>query len=387
MNYVFISPHFPDNFKNFVFALKNHGVNVLGIASEPYDNLDYGLRESLTEYYKVEDMEDYDQLLRACGYFISKYGRIDYIESQNEHWLETDAKLRTDFNVPGYKIKDLPPIKQKSEMKKVFQKANIPVAKGKVIKNIEEARKFIDKVDYPICAKPNIGVGASGTYKITKEEELISFFENKPEEDYIFEEFITGSINTFDGLIDKDGTILFLSSFVYPGIMEVVQENLDLFYYNQVVIPDDLMDAGLKAVKEFGIIDRFFHLEFFRTERDEIVALEINVRPPGGWSLDMFNYANDMDVYDLYAKMIANKEIEPFLDIKYHCAFIGTKYNIEPKLSHSIEENLNSYGDVVVQHGPMAEIFSPVMGNYSYILRSTDFNRLKEAGDFVTERI
>lgn len=118
MNYVFISPHFPENFKYFVMSLRNHGVNVLGIASDNFDDLDTDLRDSLTEYYRVDNMEEYDQLLRACGYFTFKYGKIDYIESMNEYWLEKEAHLRTDFNVDGLKLEDMPHIKKKSEMKK-----------------------------------------------------------------------------------------------------------------------------------------------------------------------------------------------------------------------------------------------------------------------------
>lgn len=94
MNYIFISPHFPDNYKYFVISLAELGLNVLAVGSEAYDNLDNELKNSLTEYYKVQDMEDYDQVLRACGYFTFKYGKIDRIESHNEHWLEQDARLK-----------------------------------------------------------------------------------------------------------------------------------------------------------------------------------------------------------------------------------------------------------------------------------------------------
>ena len=33
--------------------------------------------------------------------------RIERIESQNEHWMELDAALRTQFNVFGLKERDL----------------------------------------------------------------------------------------------------------------------------------------------------------------------------------------------------------------------------------------------------------------------------------------
>ncbi len=99
MNFVFISPEFPKNFFNFCKELKNRGVNVLGVGSNFYDDLPDELKDSLTDYYRVNNMEWYDDVYRAVAYFASKYGKIDYIESNNEYWLELDAHLRTDFNV------------------------------------------------------------------------------------------------------------------------------------------------------------------------------------------------------------------------------------------------------------------------------------------------
>ena len=44
----------------------------------------------------VDDMEDYGQMFRAVAFFSFKYGKIDWLESNNEYWLEQDARLRTD---------------------------------------------------------------------------------------------------------------------------------------------------------------------------------------------------------------------------------------------------------------------------------------------------
>ena len=289
-------------------SLRNQGVNVLGIASEGYDDLDPELRDSLTEYFRVDDMEEYDQLLKACGYFTFKYGKIDYIESMNEYWLEKEAHLRSDFNVDGLRVEDLPQIKKKSEMKKVFERANIPVARGELVKDINSVKRFVEEVGYPICIKPDIGVGAADTHRIDNDEELEEFFSYKQPIEYIMEEFIVGDIHTFDGLVDKEGNVLFLNSFVYGGVMETIRDTLDNIYHNQVEIPEDLKKVGLRAVKEFDIRNRFFHLEFFKTKENELIALEVNIRPPGGWSLDMFNFASDISVFDMYSKMILGEE-------------------------------------------------------------------------------
>ena len=106
MNVVFISPHFPPQFVHFVTALRERGVSVLGIGDTPYDALRQELRECIREYFFTPSLDDHDALLRAIGYLTWRHGRIDRIESLNETWLEAEARLREDFNVPGLKPAD-----------------------------------------------------------------------------------------------------------------------------------------------------------------------------------------------------------------------------------------------------------------------------------------
>ena len=81
-NVIFISPNFPENYWHFCHELKENGMNVLGIGDCPYDDLRPELQESLQEYYKVDSLENYDEVYGAVGYFIWHYGRIDWLESK-----------------------------------------------------------------------------------------------------------------------------------------------------------------------------------------------------------------------------------------------------------------------------------------------------------------
>lgn len=107
MNYIILSPHLPANYYYFCRSLSLLGNNVLGIGSANYNNLKPELREMLTEYYKVNDLCCYDDILKACGYFTHRYGKINFINSLNEQFLHTDAKLRLDFNVQGFSLESL----------------------------------------------------------------------------------------------------------------------------------------------------------------------------------------------------------------------------------------------------------------------------------------
>ena len=142
MNFVYISPQFPKTNWEFCDRLKQNGVTVLGIADVEYDELDEKLKNALTEYYRVSSLENYDEVLKAVGYFTFKYGKIDWLESNNEYWLEQDAKLRTDFNITtGIKTDKIQNIKEKSAMKSSYKKGEISTAAYHMVSTLPEARK------------------------------------------------------------------------------------------------------------------------------------------------------------------------------------------------------------------------------------------------------
>ena len=76
MNFIFISPYFPHTYWQFCDRLRQNGVNVLGIGDAPYDSLEQPLKNALTEYYKVDTLEDYGQVYKAVAYFAFRYGKI-----------------------------------------------------------------------------------------------------------------------------------------------------------------------------------------------------------------------------------------------------------------------------------------------------------------------
>ena len=385
MNFIFMSPHFPPNYFQFCVHLRSLGVNVLGLSDEYYQQLKSELRNALVEYYQVNDMHNYDELLRAFGYFTHRYGKIDRIDSLNEYWLETEARLRTDFNIFGLNTRDIGKVKRKSLMKQVFNKAGVLTARGKLVNTLVEARRLTKEIGYPVVAKPDIGVGAAKTYKIHNDIELQNFFDQKPLVDYIIEEFIDGEILSFDGLTDRDGNLVFYTAHQYSqGIMETVNNDDLIFYYSLREIPVDLEDAGRKTLKAFDVRERFFHFEFFRSrESDQIIALEVNMRPPGGMTTDMFNYANDIDIYMEWAYIIVHNRFVENYSRKYHASFIGRKFN--RNYAHTHKQILSTFGNTLVHHEQISGIFSAALGDYGYLVRSPDLKEILEMASYIQE--
>lgn len=395
MNFVFISPHFPRTYWLFANRLKRNGVNVLGIGDCPYDGLEDNVRDSLTEYYYVQDMKDYEQVFKAVAFFSFKYGKIDWLESNNEFWLELDARLRTDFHITtGEQYADIGRIKKKSSMKEYYKKAGIPTARLHMVSTIEAAREFIKQVGYPVIVKPDVGVGANDTYELKNEDDLKVFFANVHNISYVMEEFVPGKILSYDAILDNKSQPLMEACTEWPpSIVNIVNEKLDLAYFVRADVPETLKNAGRATVNAFGVKSRFVHLEFFQLEHDkeglgkagDFVGLEVNMRPAGGYTSDMMNYARSMDVYQIWADMVTdNRRIQADTHENYFCVYAGRRDQFS--YVHSPEEISKKYGNNIVTAERMAELNVPRMGNQGYIVKLKTETEVHEFIKFVTQR-
>ena len=375
-NFVFISPNFPESYWKFCAELKNNGLRVLGIGDCPFDQLKQELKESLHEYYKVSNLENYEEVFRAVAYFTYKYGKIDWLESNNEYWLMRDAALRTEFHITtGFMNADMERIKLKSAMKAYYKKAGLPTARYHLVKGYEDAAEFAHMVGYPVVVKPDNGVGASNTYKLKSDENLHFFIDHKDDNIYIMEEFVKGHVETFDGIVDSAGNPIFESGNVTPlSLMDVVNNNDDSIYYIVKELSPKIRDAGLRTVEAFGVKSRFVHLEFFVLDEDqeglgkrgEVIGLEVNMRPSGGFTPDMYNYAYDTDVYKIWADMIAfDMSTKPAYQKRQYCAFVGRRDGRNYLMDH--DAIMERYGYCMKMEGRIPDALSGAMGNQMYL--------------------
>ena len=397
MNVVFISPHFPQTYSHFCAGLRANGVNVLGIADAPYGELNNELRSSLTDYYQVRNLEDYNEVYRAVAWFAHKYGRIDWIESNNEYWLEQDARLRTDFNVcSGIKLDHIAAIKEKSEMKKYYAAGNVPTARQiKAAEGMQKVKAFAKKTGYPIIAKPDNGVGASGTFKLNSDKELKEWFAAH-ESNYgafVVEEFITGLLVSYDAIFNSKMEPIFENNSVFPTpIMNIVHDNLDPCYWTNKTVPAKLAAIGRRTVKAFGIKSRFVHLEFFQLDRDreglgkkgDYVGLEVNMRPPGGYTPDMMNFAHSTDVFQIWADMVAFDERRKGYGDQYYCAYASRRDSHRYVRSH--QEVLARYGADLCMCDRMPAALSDALGDQVFIARFRDKKEIEPFFKFVCEQ-
>ncbi len=384
MNVVLLSPHFPAHQCRYGAALKRHGINVIGLGDEPLPLLTPEQRHALSAYEQVHDMHDDEAMLRACGQITADHGKIHRIESLNEHWLESEARLRTDFNVTGIHTSGIQNIKEKSAMKACFQEHGIPCARGRVVDTHTEALDFAQEVGYPLVLKPNVGVGASHTYKIENEAELLSTLAANGDHQNILEEYIAGKICSYDGLTDREGNIVWQGAMIYSnGVMEVVNHDLHVYYYTLREIPAELERMGRELVKAYDVRERFFHFEFFQQpDTNAYIALEVNMRPAGGPSLDMYNFTSNIDLYQEWANVVATNTFQATdATPEYFCGYVGRKHNKAYALSHA--EIIHHYGEYIVHVAEHPPLFRRAMGDYFYLIRMAHEEKLLEVSEAI----
>ena len=386
MNYLVISPFYPENFQPFAIELaKKEGVTVLGIGQEPYDQLPEDLRHALTEYFRVENLENLDEVKRATAFLIYKHGPIDRVESHNEHWLESDAQLREQFNIFGAKPSQLKKTKFKSEMKKYFTKAGVPVAAGQVVKSEKDIAKAVKKIGFPMIAKPDNGVGASGTFKLTKKADLEAFKEAWDGNTvYFFEKFIdTNTLVTYDGLVDSKGNVVFETSLVYVHTpLELLLSKKDNAYFIEKELDPKLVEYGRAVIKAFGMKERFFHIEFFK-DGDDYIALEYNNRMAGGFTVEAYNYAHSIDLFRDYANVVTGQEVEERRFPSQYC-LVATRRD-RTGYVHTADEIKERYASHLKTTKRMPEAFAELQGNDAYLLVTDSKEELDQMIAFIGE--
>jgi len=395
MNFIYFSPHFPDNYWRFCNGLKKNNVTVLGIDDVPLEQLKPEVRNSLTDYICVSDLKNYEEKRRAVQTFIKRYGKIDFLESNNEFWMNDDAKLRTEFNiVTGPDNSQIKTFRHKSMMKGKYREAGIKTVAWCLVTDISKCLEFVANYGYPVIVKPDDGVGATDTYKISNERELMEFnIQKNPDTQYIMEQFIEGELISFDGVCDSKGNVVFPTYHVFPlPSMEGKIEYDDVIYYTSKYIPQDLIDAGQRILHAFKAKSRFYHLEFFRLNKDQpkigkkgdLFGLEVNMRVPGGYTPDMIDFAYSVNIFDLWADVIVYDENRQNLSLpNYFCAYTGRRFN--RNYAHNFDEVLKKYSNNICYCNNNPEVLKDGMGDYFFMAKFNDMDEVERFFNFTLE--
>lgn len=380
MNFLSISPQFPDSYWNFCDRLARNGATVLGIGDTPYAQLPARLTSVLAEYYWLPSLEDYDQVFRAVAFLSYKHGKIDWVESNNEHWLALDARLREDFHVTtGAMPSEVKTWQSKALMRPRYAAAGVPTARQTQLGTLDDARWFVGEVGgFPVFAKPEVGVGAAGAGVIASDEELRALVGGHGGTPYVLEQLVSGDICSYDAILDSSAEPLFESQSEFPPSMAAVREGaLDMAYWACPGVDDRLRVLGRAAAKAFDLRSRFAHLEFFRLDRDiwglgacgDYVGLEVNARPAGGYTPDMMAAAHSVDVYQIWADMVCFDENRVPAGEQGHFFCVHASRRDARRYAHTADEVRSRYGDTLVMARRMPPGLADEIGDVAFVAR------------------
>jgi hypothetical protein len=374
MDILYISPEFPPNYANFIRHLHTEGVRVWAIGEAEFFSMPADLR-SWIRWYARTDLSNWRAVERALGELLeAKHalgfeGTFDLVESHNEQWLRLEAFINERCDIAGIRLQDIAPLQKKSVMKRVFLQSGLRIARGGVVSSFEEADQLAGELGYPIILKPNEGVGAGGVQRVESRPDLETRMAGI-RQDTLLEEFIEAPIVTYDGLSDRNGTVIFENTLIYgEGLIEYLNGK-DTFFYVGRTLPAALAATGKALVARFEIRRKFFHFEFFVID-GAYVPIEINCRPPGGAILDMMNYSIDGDLYRAYACMITGRPLDLPREKGYFVGYVGRK-DSPHALGH--EALVARLGPSLLETAENPPLYWDIMGRTRYIFRSPEEN-------------
>ena len=401
MHVIFVEPSFPSNQREFVRALKEVGARVTAIAEAPPSALDNEMRGWLDGHEQVPSVTNGEALLAAVRR-VQERTWVDRLEATVEAHITPCAWVREQCEIPGTSTRTAWLCRDKPAMKDALREAGVPTAQSIGTSDLDEARAFIERVGYPVILKPRDGAGAAGTARAHDDESLEAAIQESGlgrGESVAIEEFIEGHEGYWDTLsLNGDVAHEFITHY-YPNVLEAMRHRWispQMATTNEVQDEryDDLREMGRKVIQTLGIETSATHMEWFFGPKG-LKFSEIGCRPPGVRMWDVYQAANDFDIYREWAHLIVQGS--PSQSPSRRCA--GGMIALRPSADGRIEgyegvEDLKArYGEHIIDsHFPppgtaTQGVEAGYMANAWVRLRHPSFDELRSIQDWIGEHV
>lgn len=401
MNVIFVEPSFPNNQREFVRALHAAGANVIGIGERPVDYLDSEVKSWLQDYVQVRSVVHEPSLLKAVQLIQSQVW-VDRIEATIEAHIMPVATIREATGIPGTSTRTAYLCRDKPAMKEALREAGIACAQSTRAESAQDAHDFAAAVGYPLILKPPAGAGASGTYKVGDAKSLKRVIAECGLADghaVAIEEFIEGHEGYIDTLtINGDVRHEFITHY-YPNVLEAMRER---WISPQMVTTNRIDEPGYAEVRQMTrdvirILDigtSATHMEWFFGPKG-LKFSEIGCRPPGVGQWDVYNAANEFDLYFEWANAIVRGDTHTRPSRRYAAGMIALRPDRDGQISgYSGVNAINDrYGDCIVAarlpdaDTPTQPVEAGYMANAWLRVRHPDYDRLRQILDDIGQTL
>ncbi|MCP4200511.1 MAG: ATP-grasp domain-containing protein [bacterium] len=355
MNVLFFSPGFPAEMPQFVRGLAEAGARVFGLGDQPVEALPEAARTSLAEYERVESLWNEPAVLARVRALADRCG-LDRIECLWEPGMLLAAGLREKLGLPGLNLAQTVPFRDKEHMKRVLDAHGIRTPRHARAATAAECAAAAAHIGFPLILKPIAGAGSADTHRVDSERQLeavLPLLRHVPE--VSVEEFIDGDEYTFD-TISAGGKILYYNIAWYRP-RPLIGRSVEWISPQTVTLRDpdvpELEDGrrmGTEVLAALGFRTGFAHMEWFRKTDGEVVFGEIGARPPGARSVDLMNYASDIDVFFGWAEAVCHGRFSQEIDRRYNAAVVFKRAQGQGRIQRieGLDSLLGRYGRHVV---------------------------------------
>lgn len=395
---VFIEPRFPPNQKHFIRALAEIGVRISAIGEGSKDSLDSELRHWLTHYEEVRNVTDAAAVLQAVQ-FIQRHAHVDRVEATVEAHIMSTAKVREAAGIPGTSVKTAYLCRDKPAMKAALRAGGVPCAASDAVSSLAEARAFAERVGYPLILKPRDGAGASGAARVDSDRELESAAHDlglQTGRSAAIEEFIEGHEGFFDTLTLGGRIVHEFVCHYYPNVLEAMRTRWispQFIATNRIDAAkgyDEVKAMGQRVVEILDIETSATHMEWFAGPKG-LRFSEIGCRPPGVRAWDLYNVANDMDLYREWSMLVAAGRPSQRPSRRFSTGIIALRPDRDGRITHysGLDAVRDAYGDCLIDwHTPPAGtptqgVEAGYMANAWIRMKHPDYDRLRQILDSV----
>lgn len=271
-----------------------------------------------TLHFQYPDPKKYPEKFLQCIVSKVKKERYDVLLALGGDGMLLISEHR-DFFLPFVKIplpdhEVLLKANNKAETLKIAMKHTIPCPKTYFVRDVEEVRKILEELTFPVILKPTESSGSKGLEYVIKKENLIETFEKTSQNfgETIIQELIPpgGETYGFEGLFNKNSEPKAI--FVHKRVREYPitggPSTLRVGVKNEEIV--ELGTRLLKALRWYGIA----MVEFKVDPRDNSPKLmEINPRFWGSLSLPI---ASGIDFPYLLCKIAMDGNIDKSPDYR-----------------------------------------------------------------------
>ncbi len=392
MNVIFIEPSFPYNQREFVRALHAAGAHVIGIGERPASYLADDVKGWLGDYVQVRSVVHEPSLLDAVRR-VQKAMWVDRMEATVEAHIMAAAAVREATGIPGTSVRTAYLCRDKPAMKEALREAGVACAQSTRARNPQEARDFAAAVGYPLIVKPPAGAGASATFRVRDDDALERVIRESGLAGgtaVAVEEFIEGHEGFIDTVTVNGEVAHEFITHYYPNVLEAMRER---WISPQMVTTNRINEPGYREVRELArkvnrILDigtSATHMEWFFGPKG-LKFSEIGCRPPGVGQWDVYNAANEFDLYFEWACAIVHGKPHSQPSRRFSAGMIALRPERDGRISgySGVDTIGQRYGDCIVAAHlpdpgtPTQPVEAGYMANAWMRVRHPDYDRLRE---------